>query len=171
MAREIAKRELAMENKKKRRYVQQEQPQVRKPLEKVYFQEGEESESSDEEITKVKCKKSKKNTKEASSSSESSSIQNSKSSQNTRTRKKIKCQNTYKKKIKVTKICKVLTFIFFKNVNSLKVSVGGGAMVHGNTLSSNKGTPADKSLFTETGNTLNYPRGYHDACKTRKKPW
>ena len=102
IAREIAKRELVMENKKKRRYVQQEQPQVRKPLEKVYFQEGEESESSGEEITKVKCKKSKKNTKEASSSSESSSEEDSEQQKQSKhkNKKKIKCQNTYKKKLK-----------------------------------------------------------------------
>ena len=74
MAREIAKRELVMENKKQRRYVQQQQqPQVRKPSKKVCFQESEESESSDKEIRYVKRKKSKKNTKETSSGSESSS--------------------------------------------------------------------------------------------------
>ena len=50
MVRKVAKRELAMENKKKRRYVQQQRPQVRKPSKKVYFQESEKSESSDEEI-------------------------------------------------------------------------------------------------------------------------
>ena len=78
MAREIAKKELAMENKKKRRYVQHQQPQVRKTSKKVYFQESQESESSDEEIRYVKHKKSKKNRKEASSSSESSSKEESK---------------------------------------------------------------------------------------------
>ena len=161
-----------MENKKKRRYVQQEQPQVRKSLKKVYFQEGEETESSDEEITKVKCNKSKKNTKEASSSSESSSEEESEQQKQSKheNKKNNKVSEYIKKKIKVTKICKVLTFIFFKTVNSLKVTVCGGAMVCGNTLSSNKGTPANKSLFTETGDTLNYPRGHQDACKTRKKP-
>ena len=34
MAREIAKKEMPMENKKKRRYVQQQQPQVRKQSKK-----------------------------------------------------------------------------------------------------------------------------------------
>ena len=78
MAREIAKRELAMENKKKQRYVQQQQPQVRKTSKKVYFQESQESENNDEEIRYLKRKKSKKNRKEASSSSESSSKKESK---------------------------------------------------------------------------------------------
>ena len=49
------------------------------------------------------------------------------------------------------------------------MSAGGGAMVRGNTLSSNKGATADESLFTETGDTLNYPRGYHDALQNTKK--
>ena len=49
------------------------------------------------------------------------------------------------------------------------MSAGGGAMVRGNTLSSNKGAPADKSLFTETGDTLNDPGGYHDALQNTKK--
>ena len=53
MVRKVAKRDLAMENKKKRRYVQQQRPQVRRPSKKVYFQESEESESSDEEIRYV----------------------------------------------------------------------------------------------------------------------
>ena len=42
-------------------------------------------------------------------------------------------------------------------------------MVLGNTVSSNKGAPADENLFTETGDTLNYPRGYHDALQNPKK--
>ena len=49
------------------------------------------------------------------------------------------------------------------------MSAGGGAMVRGNTLSSNKGASADESLFTETRDSLNYPRGYHDALENMKK--
>ena len=46
----------------------------------------------------------------------------------------------------------------------------GGAMVRGNTLSSNKSAFADKSSFTEAKDTLNYPRGYHDALQNKKNP-
>ena len=70
MTQEIAKRELAMETKKKRRYVQQKQLQVRNTSKKRYFQESEESESSDEKIRYF-------NAKRASSSSESSSEEES----------------------------------------------------------------------------------------------
>ena len=41
-------------------------------------------------------------------------------------------------------------------------------MVRGNTLFSNKGAPADESSFRETEDTLNYPRGYHDALENTK---
>ena len=58
MAQEVVKRELAMENKKKWRYVQQQKLQFRKPSKRVYFQESEESESSDEEIRHTKHKRS-----------------------------------------------------------------------------------------------------------------
>ena len=49
------------------------------------------------------------------------------------------------------------------------MSASGGAMVRGNTLFPNKGAPADESSFTETEDTLNYPRGYHDALENTKK--
>ena len=51
------------------------------------------------------------------------------------------------------------------------MSTGAGAMVCRNTLSSNKGAPAGESSFTETGDTLNYPREYHDVLENTKKPW
>ena len=49
------------------------------------------------------------------------------------------------------------------------MSAGGGAMVRGNTLSSNKCAPTEESLFTKTRDTLNYPRVYHDALQNTKK--
>ena len=49
------------------------------------------------------------------------------------------------------------------------MSTGGGAMVRKNNLSFNKGAPAHESSFTDTRDTLNYPRGYHDALQNMKK--
>ena len=48
------------------------------------------------------------------------------------------------------------------------MGVGGAAMVCGNTLSSNKGAPADETPFTETKDTLNYPGGYHNVLENTK---
>ena len=45
------------------------------------------------------------------------------------------------------------------------MSAGGSAMVRGNTLSSNKGAPANEGAFSETGGSLNYPRNYHEVYK------
>ena len=45
------------------------------------------------------------------------------------------------------------------------MSAGGSAMVRGSTISSNKGAPTDENAFTEQGNSLNYPRNYHDTLK------
>ena len=50
------------------------------------------------------------------------------------------------------------------------MSAGGGVIVCGSTLSSIKGAPADESSFTEIGDTLNYPKGYHDALENKKSP-
>ena len=49
------------------------------------------------------------------------------------------------------------------------MSASTGAIVRGNTLSSNKSAPTNKSSFRETGDTLNYPRVYHDALENTKK--
>ena len=46
-----------------------------------------------------------------------------------------------------------------------KMSAGGSAMVRGRAISSNKGAPTDENAFTEQGDSLNYPRNYHDALK------
>ena len=40
------------------------------------------------------------------------------------------------------------------------MSAGGGAMVRGNALTSNKGAPADEGNFTHTRDTLNYPTDF-----------
>ena len=45
------------------------------------------------------------------------------------------------------------------------MSAGGSAMVRGSAISSNKGAPTDENAFTEQGDSLNYPKNYHDALK------
>ena len=46
-----------------------------------------------------------------------------------------------------------------------KMSAGGSAMVRGSAISFKKGAPADENVFTEQGDSLNYPRNYHGALK------
>ena len=45
------------------------------------------------------------------------------------------------------------------------MSAFGSAMVRGCAASSSKGAPADENAFTEQGDSLNYPKNYHDALK------
>ena len=45
------------------------------------------------------------------------------------------------------------------------MSAGGSAMARGNTLSSNKGAPANEGAFSETRGNLNYPKNYHEVYK------
>ena len=49
------------------------------------------------------------------------------------------------------------------------MSAGGGAMVRGNALTSNKGAPADESNFTHTGNTLNYLTDFNETYNNARK--
>ena len=41
----------------------------------------------------------------------------------------------------------------------------GRAMVRGSEISSNKGAPTNENAFTEQGDSLSYPRNYHDVLK------
>ena len=49
------------------------------------------------------------------------------------------------------------------------MSPGGGAMVRGNALTSNKGGPADESNFTHFGDTLNYTTDFDETYSNAKK--
>ena len=49
------------------------------------------------------------------------------------------------------------------------MSAGGSTMVRGNTLTSNKGAPADESNFTNTGDTLNYPTDFDETYNNPMK--
>ena len=50
-----------------------------------------------------------------------------------------------------------------------KLSAGGGAMVTGNMLTSNKVAPANESNFRITGDTLNYSMDFEDAYNNAEK--
>ena len=45
------------------------------------------------------------------------------------------------------------------------MSTAGRAMVRGSAISSNKGAPTNENAFVEQGDSLSYPRNYHDVLK------
>ena len=45
------------------------------------------------------------------------------------------------------------------------MSACGSAMVRVSAISSGKDAPVNENAFTEQGDSLNYPRNYHDALK------
>ena len=45
------------------------------------------------------------------------------------------------------------------------MSAGGGAMIRGSTISSNKGAPAREGAFTERNDRIDYSQCFNEAYK------